>query len=121
MYRVAHKDNFFKGMYQSGYASGCLQTWSKRGHCHPMPYNDPALEPYYEDIGSSRNHLYAFANDKQMNRWLQPKDFEGLEAEGYVVWKIEPLDDAVKGEDYKIGETQMIFDCRKFKWEKCNV
>lgn len=118
MYRVAHKEDFFKGMYKSEYATDCLQPGSDRGHCHPMPYDDQTLEPYYEDIGLSRDHLYAFANDKQMNRWLTPRDLESLEAEGYVVWKIEPLDGAVKGEDYEIGETQMIFDSRKFKWEK---
>lgn len=121
MYRVAHKDDFFKGMYQSNYATDYLQVWSKRGHCHPLPGNDLLLGPYYREVSLSKDHLYAFANDDQMGRWLTVNDREALELEGYFVWCIEPLDHAVQGVDYEIGETQMIFDCRKFKWEKCNV
>ena len=118
MYRVAHKDDFFKGMYQSNYATDYLQVWSKRGHCHPMPYNDPYLQHYYEEVGASKDHLYAFATEEQMRKWVTCSNQSALEDEGYVVWKIEPLDDAEKGVDYQVGESQMIFDSRKFKWSQ---
>lgn len=118
MFRFAHKDDFFKGMYNSNYASYYLQAWIKTNKEHPMPYNDVLLVDYYESLGASKDHLYAFANTKQLQAWLDDEDIESLKDEGYVMWRIEPLDDAIQGYDYEIGESQMIFDSRKFKWEK---
>ena len=118
MYRIAHKYDFFKGLYKSDHATYYLQPSNSDGIAHPLPYSDVLLSDYYDKHEGSQEHYFGFGSERQMMRWVTQRDLAALEVEGYVVWKLTPLDDALEGVDYEVGETQMMFDCSRFMWEK---